>query len=73
MHFTADHAQQAIRCANLVLLSSTSQKISTRKNLTKVAAKAAERSWIVGVRRRKWFRLNENCLLRSSLQQYINN
>ena len=31
MHFTADHAQQAIRRVNLVLLSSTSQKISTGK------------------------------------------
>ena len=37
MHFTADHAQQAIRCANLVLLSSTSQKIYTWNNLARVA------------------------------------
>ena len=69
MHFTADQAQQAIRRANLVLLSSTSQKISTGKNLAKVAAEAAKRSWIVRVRRRKRFRLNKNCLLRSSPHQ----
>ena len=33
----------------------------------------AKRSWLVGVRWRKRFRLGENCLLRSSLHQYINN
>ena len=33
-----DHAQQAILRANLVLLSTTSQKISTWKNLARVAA-----------------------------------
>ena len=38
IHFTADHAQQSIWRANLVLLSSTSQKISTWKNLARVAA-----------------------------------
>ena len=37
-HFTADHAQQAIWPANLVLLSSTSQKISMWKNLARVAS-----------------------------------
>ena len=37
IHFTADHAQQAIWRANLVLLSPTSQKISTWKNLARVA------------------------------------
>ena len=40
IHYTADHGQQAIWCANLVhvLLSPTSQKISTWKNLARVAA-----------------------------------
>ena len=33
----------------------------------------AKQSWLVGVRWRKRFRLGENCLLRSSLHQYINN
>jgi len=38
IHFTADHAQQAIWRANLVLLSPTRQNISTWKNLARVAA-----------------------------------
>ena len=33
----------------------------------------AKWSWLVGVGRRKRFRLYENCLLRSSLYQYISN
>ena len=37
------------------------------------SCRRAKRSWLVGVRRRKRFRLGENCLLRSSLHQYINN
>ena len=37
-NFTADHAQQAIRRANLALLSTTSQKISTWNSLARVAA-----------------------------------
>ena len=68
IHFTADHAQQALRRANLLLLSSTSQKISSQSSWRR-----AKRSCRVGDRWRKWFRLGENCLLRSSLHQYINN
>ena len=70
IHFTADHAQQAIWCANLILLSLKSQKIYT---WNKSSWRRAKRSWLVGVRRRKRFRLSEKCLLRSSLHQYINN
>ena len=68
IHFTADHAQQALWRANLLLLSSTSQKISSQSSWRR-----AKRSCRVGDRWRKWFRLGENCLLRSSLHQYINN
>ena len=54
--------------ANLLLLSSTSQKISGQSSWRR-----AKRSCRVGVRWRKRFRLDENCLLTSSLHQYINN
>ena len=54
--------------ANLLLLSSTSQKISGQSSWRR-----AKRSWLVGFRRRKRFRIGENCLLMSSLHQYINN
>ena len=37
------------------------------------SCRRAKRSWIVEVRRGKRFRLNENCLLKSLLHQYINN
>ena len=37
------------------------------------SCRRAERSWLVGVRRRERLRLDEKCLLRSSLHQYISN
>ena len=52
--------------------TSASQNISTRKTPARVAADDQKRSWLSGVRQRKRFRLYENCLLRSSLYQYIN-
>ena len=37
------------------------------------SCRRAKRSWLVEVRRRKRLRLDENCLLRSLVHQYINN
>ena len=37
------------------------------------SCRRAKLSFLVGVRRRKRFRLDKNCLLRSSLHQYLNN
>lgn len=54
------------------ILSSTSQKICTRKNL---AWKAADEKTVLGCEVRRWkrFSLDENSFLWSSLNQYINN
>ena len=49
--FSSNPAQQAIRRVNLVLLSPTRQKVSTWKNLARVAANEQKRYWFARIAR----------------------
>ena len=78
-HVILNLAGNSFHCRSLTASDMTCNFVDESKDfyvekLGQSSCRRAKRSWLVGVRRRKRFRLDENCfILKSSLHQYINN